>query len=154
MFSNEDVEKLKKIASTYTNEQYVKLAEECSELEIASMRYRAGRDADTHNLTEEMADVAVMMYQIAFLSGIELKDIETIAHEKIKRTMKRMTYVPSESENVPRTEQLIEKLASKIVADDGEKEDSEAYVRTFQVEVESGKFFNVNVEMWPLKDRK
>lgn len=90
MWSLENAEEkiaLERIAKEYGEEQFVKLAEECDELAIASMRHRAGRDS---NLEEEMADVLVVMWQVAFLANISPDVVRNIAHDKILRTLRRI----------------------------------------------------------------
>ena len=71
-----DEEKVKRIADYYGwSSQLRQLAEECSELSVESLHYiREGRGIE--RISEEMADVLIMIQQIIYLMGHGYGDIE------------------------------------------------------------------------------
>lgn len=62
--------------------QKVKTIEECSELITAIAKN------DLENITEEIADVLIMVYQLIYLYDIE-DDVNEMIEFKIKRTVER-----------------------------------------------------------------
>lgn len=85
-----DEEKVKKIADYYGwNSQLKQLAEECSELSVESLHYiREGRGIE--RISEEMADVLIMIQQIVYLIGHGYEDIEKYAEFKLDRQLRRI----------------------------------------------------------------
>ncbi len=85
-----DDEKVKKIADYYGwNSQLKQLAEECSELSVESLHYiREGRGIE--RISEEMADVLIMIQQIVYLIGHGYEDIEKCAEFKLDRQLRRI----------------------------------------------------------------
>ena len=85
-----DEEKVKKIADYYGwNSQLKQLAEECSELSVESLHYiREGRGIE--RISEEMADVLIMIQQIVYLIGHGYEDVEKYAEFKLDRQLRRI----------------------------------------------------------------
>ena len=85
-----DDEKVKKIADYYGwNSQLKQLAEECSELSVESLHYiREGRGIE--RISEEMADVLIMIQQIVYLIGHGYEDVEKYAEFKLDRQLRRI----------------------------------------------------------------
>ena len=85
-----DEEKVKRIADYYGwNNQLKQLAEECSELSVESLHYiREGRGIE--RISEEMADVLIMIQQIIYLMGHGYGDIEKCAEFKLDRQLSRI----------------------------------------------------------------
>lgn len=74
-----------KIISHYGyNNQLRKLNEECFELEEALIL------SEKESITEEVADVMVMLYQFIEFYGITNDEIKKIMKQKINRQLKRM----------------------------------------------------------------
>lgn len=83
-------EGLKRIADHYgLKNQLRQLAEECSELAVASS-HCARREAILGDLIEEIADVEIMMEQIKYLCDIRQKDIDEVKNRKIERQLERI----------------------------------------------------------------
>lgn len=69
--------------------QCVIAMEECSELiQAISKLYRGEKDTD--HLTEEMADVIIMLNQLKIMFGISNNEIKRVIQNKITRTAQRM----------------------------------------------------------------
>ena len=85
-----DEEKVKRIADYYGwNNQLKQLAEECSELSVESLHYiKEGRGIE--RISEEMADVLIMIQQIIYLIGHGYGDIEKYAEFKLDRQLSRI----------------------------------------------------------------
>ena len=85
-----DEEKVKRIADYYGwNNQLKQLAEECSELSVESLHYiREGRGIE--RISEEIADVLIMIQQIIHLLGGGREDIEKYAEFKLDRQLSRI----------------------------------------------------------------
>ena len=85
-----DEEKVKRIADHYGwNNQLKQLAEECSELSVESLHYiREGRGIE--RISEEIADVLIMVQQIIYLIGHGYGDIEKYAEFKLDRQLSRI----------------------------------------------------------------
>ena len=85
-----DEEKVKKIADYYGwNNQLKQLAEECCELSVESLHYiREGRGIE--RISEEIADVLIMIQQIIYLIGHGYGDIEKYAEFKLDRQLSRI----------------------------------------------------------------
>ena len=64
------------------------LAEECAELICVANHYRRGR-VPKQNVTEEMADVLVMIDQVMMKMQISISDIDKVAVHKIRRALDR-----------------------------------------------------------------
>ena len=85
-----DEEKVKRIADYYGwNNQLKQLAEECCELSVESLHYiREGRGIE--RISEEIADVLIMIQQIIYLIGHGYGDIEKYAEFKLDRQLSRI----------------------------------------------------------------
>ena len=85
-----DDEKVKKIAEYYGwSSQLRQLAEECSELSVESLHYiREGRGIE--RISEEIADVLIMVQQIIYLMDHGYGDIEKCAEFKLDRQLSRI----------------------------------------------------------------
>ena len=85
-----DEEKVKRIADYYGwNNQLKQLAEECCELSVESLHYiREGRGIE--RISEEIADVLIMVQQIIYLIGHGYGDIEKYAEFKLDRQLRRI----------------------------------------------------------------
>lgn len=70
-----------------TNHQLLKLAEECSELSAAIVKYINEEGGSKEAIFLEMADVLILIRQFQLASGDE---IETAALYKIQRQLKRI----------------------------------------------------------------
>lgn len=68
--------------------QLHQLAEECSELAVEASH--SARKGVTIKIIEEMADVILMMEQVAYLANIAIEDINECIQFKIDRQMKRI----------------------------------------------------------------
>ena len=79
----------KKVVDTYGKQQVVIAIEELSELQkelCKALRCKANFD----NITEEIADVEIMLEQMKIYFGINEKEIEGMKKLKIKRTKERL----------------------------------------------------------------
>ena len=85
-----DEEKVKRIADYYGwNNQLKQLAEECSELSVESLHYiREGRGIE--RISEEMADVLIMIQQIIYLLKNDTEKLEKYADFKLDRQLDRI----------------------------------------------------------------
>ena len=83
-------EELQKIINTYGKKlQLIQAVEELSELQKAVCKYLKNPDLnEINNLTEEMADVQVMLDQLKIIFDNE-KEVECNIEFKIKRTHQR-----------------------------------------------------------------
>lgn len=81
-----------KLADYYgINNQLVQLMEESSELIMAASKYiREPSIEHKENITEEIADVVVMIEQIKHLLNIYDSDIEDYAKDKVSRQFTRI----------------------------------------------------------------
>lgn len=71
--------------------QTLMLCEECGELiQAANKTLRYGIDSTRAQLTEEMADVLVMVEQIRMYYGIDWMELNRMYCEKVERLEKRM----------------------------------------------------------------
>jgi len=69
--------------------QLLKFCEECGELIRACNRHEVSADIEKDNLTEEIADVYVMLHQIQIMYELDHKEIEKIYNGKIDRVIQR-----------------------------------------------------------------
>lgn len=90
-------EAIKKIADTYGYDaQSRQLIEEMAELTQAiNKAWRMGNDFDNllvqkRNITEEIADVTIMLEQIKYLLQISDANIEQIIEQKLNRQLERI----------------------------------------------------------------
>lgn len=84
--------KLKYIANFYGKEKQVsQLDEEMAELTIALHELLRGKIADTHNLTEEIADVENVLSQIKILFRVNQLEVDLVKSAKINREIGRIT---------------------------------------------------------------
>jgi len=84
--------KLKYIANFYGKEKQVsQLDEEMAELTIALHELLRGKITDTHNLTEEIADVETVLYQIKILFEVNQLEVDLIKSAKIDREIGKIT---------------------------------------------------------------
>ena len=90
MYIRTESDKVKKIADYYgLRNQLKQLAEECSELSVESLHYiREGRGIE--RISEEIADVLIMVQQIIYLIGHGYGDIEKYAEFKLDRQLRRI----------------------------------------------------------------
>lgn len=85
-----DEEKVKQIADYYGwNSQLKQLAEECCELSVEALHYLRERGG-TERISEEIADVLIMIQQIIYLIGHGYGDIEKCAEFKLDRQLSRI----------------------------------------------------------------
>ena len=67
------------------NPQINMVIEECSELIKAIMKYKREKTQETlESIIEEAADVQIMLFQLAYILGIE-KEINAKFHEKVEK---------------------------------------------------------------------
>ena len=72
-------------------EQSMQLIEEMAELTQSINKFRRYKTEDTkNNLIEEIADVSIVLYQLAYLLKIDKKEFNDIIDYKIQRTKKRI----------------------------------------------------------------
>lgn len=91
-------EKLLKIINHYgVNHQQRKLAEEVFELQEAIIEYECEEFKTTENeehlikcISEEIADVMVLLNQFAFYYDIKLEDINNMMSYKVNRQLERI----------------------------------------------------------------
>lgn len=69
--------------------QIIKTCEEMSELQSALLHYCNGKDSVAH-VTEEIADVLVMIEQLKIIFNISEKEVEDIMDYKILREKERI----------------------------------------------------------------
>lgn len=92
-----DNEKIKEQADYFgTEDRLCQLMEECGELIQAANKYRRHINGDAtlnaiplllkEDMTEEMADVSLLMKEISYLLDIEEEDIASEVEEKLSRT--------------------------------------------------------------------
>ena len=85
-----DEEKVKRIADHYGwNNQLRQLAEECCELSVEALHCIRER-GETERISEEMADVLILIQQIIYLVGHGYGDIEKYAEFKLDRQLSRI----------------------------------------------------------------
>lgn len=85
-----------------TDNRLIQLAEECGELIATAARYRRHLKGDKtlnekytemnliRGITEEMADVTLVMSEIRYLLGITEEELYEVINEKMKRTEERL----------------------------------------------------------------
>ena len=85
-----DEEKVKRIADYYgLKNQLKQLAEECSELSVEALHYiREGRGIE--RISEEIADVLIMIQQIIYLLKNDTEKLEKYADFKLDRQLGRI----------------------------------------------------------------
>lgn len=85
-----DEEKVKRIADYYgLRNQLKQLAEECSELSVEALHYTRERGG-TERISEEMADVLIMIQQIVYLLRNDTEKLEKYADFKLDRQLGRI----------------------------------------------------------------
>ena len=85
-----DEEKVKQIADFYgLKNQLKQLAEECCELSVEALHYTREKGG-TERISEEIADVLIMIQQIVYLIGHGYEDIEKYAEFKLDRQLRRI----------------------------------------------------------------
>lgn len=81
---------IKRIANHYGfRHQGRKLAEECSELSVAMLKYLDG-EAGRSAVIEEMADVRIMSEQMQYLMRIDRTELQKAMEAKVERQLRRM----------------------------------------------------------------
>lgn len=90
-----DIESVKQIIKHYGyRRQMVKACEELSELQTVILQEVNKHDKypveDIASLTEELADVYVMLRQIEMINCLDSRDIEPIIEGKLSRTLERI----------------------------------------------------------------
>lgn len=90
MYIHMNEEAIKSVADYYgLANQLKQLAEECSELSVEALHYiREGRGIE--RISEEIADVLIMIQQIIYLIGHGYGDIENYAEFKLDRQLSRI----------------------------------------------------------------
>lgn len=84
------VDILKPIIKGYGKKaQQIQAIEELGELSSALCRYINGKDKTIDKITEEMADVGIMLDQLKIIFNNE-PDIQKVVNSKIKRTYQRL----------------------------------------------------------------
>lgn len=84
-------EDLIKLLITRTNmENKMSCVEELAELQIAVTRKERGRDKDTDNLLEEMADTIIVTHMLRLLYGISEEQLNEEIERKMKRNLDRI----------------------------------------------------------------
>lgn len=82
---------MKKVLKHYgKNLQLFVIMEEMSELIKAISKYERGIACDNKDITEELADVLLVMKYVKLIYNINSKDIKRIKKEKKKRLKERM----------------------------------------------------------------
>ena len=85
-----DEEKVKRIADYYGwNSQLRQLAEECSELSVEALHYTRERGG-IERISEEIADVLIMIQQIIYLLRNDTEKLEKYAEFKLDRQLSRI----------------------------------------------------------------
>lgn len=79
----------KELIDKYGNKQVIVAIEELSELQKELCKYLRG-NGNIENITEELADVWIMINQMQMLFNIDSYDLEAKMDEKILRTKERM----------------------------------------------------------------
>ena len=83
-------DKLQKITKHFgIQNQIVKLNEEVAELTVACIKNEHTRE-EHFEITEEMADVMVLLKQLQIRYEIDDAEIEAVMKEKVDRTLKRI----------------------------------------------------------------
>lgn len=83
-------DKIKQIANHYGfRHQGRKLAEECSELSAAMLKYLDG-EAGRSAVIEEMADVMIMTQQMRYLMHIDRAELDQTIENKVNRQLERI----------------------------------------------------------------
>lgn len=86
---NVDKNILQKLIEHYGDKQVVVAIEELSELQKELCKHLRGK-ANRENITEEMADVYIMLYQMQYYFFINDEEINKIINKKIERTKERL----------------------------------------------------------------
>ena len=83
--------KLKYLASFYgIKSQTSQLDEEMAELTVETHKLMRGRTENTKCLTEEIADVEILLSQLKILYKIDSLEVDLIKEKKINRQMERV----------------------------------------------------------------
>ena len=85
------IHKLKYLASFYgIKSQTSQLDEEMAELTVETHKLMRGRTESTKGLTEEIADVEILLSQLKILYKINSLEVDLIKEKKINRQMERV----------------------------------------------------------------
>lgn len=100
-----DIESVKQIIKHYGHKhQMVKACEELSELQTVILQEVNKHDKypveDIASLTEELADVYLMLTQIEMINCLDSRDIEPIIEGKLARTLERIDNEQRKEEKV------------------------------------------------------
>ena len=88
--------KLKYLASFYgIKSQTSQLDEEMAELTVETHKLMRGRTESTKGLTEEIADVEILLSQLKILYEIKQEDIDKVKEKKLNRQMERINKLMS-----------------------------------------------------------
>lgn len=88
MTRDEERQILKDAVETFgIQNQLAMLQEECAELIVAISHYKRGRPGSTTNLSEEIADVHIMMNQIILATNL---CVEFFKEQKLQRLKERI----------------------------------------------------------------
>lgn len=105
---------IKRIANHYGfRHQGRKLAEECSELSVAMLKYLDG-EAGRSAVIEEMADVRIMSGQMQYLMRIDRAELQKAMEAKVERQIRRMKSTKALDKfgksSIMKNHQIIDKL--------------------------------------------
>ena len=90
------IHKLKYLASFYgTDSRITHLDEEMAELTVETHKLMRGRTESTKGLTEEIADVEILLSQLKILYEIKQEDIDKVKEKKLNRQMERINKLMS-----------------------------------------------------------
>lgn len=82
--------KLRAIINHFGKElQWLKLSEECGEVHKAICRYEYGATESNIEISEEIADLEVIIAQMKLIYEVDEEYINRVKHEKIDRTIRR-----------------------------------------------------------------
>ena len=85
-----DDEKVKQIADFYgLKNQLKQLAEECCELSVEALHY-IREEGGTERISEEIADVLIMIQQVIYLLKNDTEKLEKYAEFKVNRQLDRI----------------------------------------------------------------
>lgn len=88
-FEIKDKNVMRRAVEKYGDIQYNVAIEELSELQKALCKLLRGK-ADMHNITEEIADVEIMIWQVKYMLGLSDGDIYTAQQYKLLRLERRL----------------------------------------------------------------
>ncbi len=81
------MEQWNRIAKWYGEAQIDVAVEEMAELTQALIKHKRGKPS---NITEELADVEIMLYQLRVILELDEREIEAFKAQKLERTLRRL----------------------------------------------------------------